>query len=117
MDLELDLLSEGKEGKGGGLAARVTVHSLCSQPVDQKHIFGDPSDRVVDYSDDDEEFASSQDENEGEVEGSDSEPMLDESGRRTRKTQRVKMQTNARVCDSLICVFAPLSSFKKKKKK
>ncbi|EEB13376.1 conserved hypothetical protein [Pediculus humanus corporis] len=96
MDLELDLLCEGKEGKGGGLAARITVNSLCSQPVDQKHMFGDPSDRGVDYSDEDEEFASSQDEGEGEVEGSDSEPMLDESGRRVRKTQRVKMQTNAR---------------------
>lgn len=97
MDIELDLLSEGKEGKGGGLAARVTVNSLCSQPVDQKHMFGDPSDRVADFSDEDEEFASSQDEGEGEVEGSDSEPMLDDSGRRVRKTQRVKIPANARV--------------------
>ncbi|KAK6638739.1 hypothetical protein RUM43_007007 [Polyplax serrata] len=96
MDLELDLLSEGKEGKGGGLAARVTVNCLSSQPVDQKHVFGDPCDRGGDYSDEDEEFASSQDEGEGEVDGSDSEPMLDETGRRARKTQRVKMQTNAR---------------------
>lgn len=97
MDLELDLLSEGKEGKNGGVAARISVNSLCSQPVDQKHLVGDPSDRGVDYSDEDEEFASSQDENEGEVEGSDSEPMLDDSGRRARKTQRVKMPANARV--------------------
>lgn len=97
MDLELDLVSESKEGKGGSLAARVTVNCLCSQPVDQKHLFGDSSDRGVDFSDEDEEFASSQDEGEGEVEGSDSEPMLDESGRRGRKSQRVKIPTNARV--------------------
>lgn len=90
MDLELDLLSEGKEGKAGGLAARVTVSSLSSQPVDQKGIGADLADR---FSDEEEDFGSSQDD---DAEGSDSEPMLDEAGRRARK-QRGKIPANARV--------------------
>lgn len=91
MDLELDLLSEGKEGKGGGLAARVSVSGLSSQPVDQKALTADLADR---FSDEEEDFASSQDD---EGEGSDSEPMLDEAGRRTARKQRGKIPANARV--------------------
>lgn len=90
MDLELDLMSEGKDGKAGGLAARVTVANLSSQPVDQKALTADLVDR---FSDEEEDFASSQDD---EGEGSDSEPMLDEAGRRARK-QRGKIPSNARV--------------------
>lgn len=53
------------------------------------------ADRVADYSDDEEEFSSN---DEGEAEGSDSEPMPEDAmGRRARKTSRAKIPANARV--------------------
>jgi len=95
MDLELDLLSEAKEAKGGCLSARISINSLSSQPVDQKLLHADLADR---FSDEEEDFGSSQDD---EGEGSDSEPMLDEAGRRVRKP-RVKIPANARVSHSVL---------------
>lgn len=53
------------------------------------------ADRVADFSDDEEEFSSN---DEGEAEGSDSEPMPEDAmGRRARKTARAKIPANARV--------------------
>jgi hypothetical protein len=50
---------------------------------------------VADFSDDEEEFSSN---DEGEAEGSDSEPMPEDAmGRRARKTARAKIPANARV--------------------
>ncbi|XP_071439474.1 phosphofurin acidic cluster sorting protein 2 [Hetaerina americana] len=99
MDLELDLYSDTKEKSN--VVARVTMLSLSSQPVDaedgaggggggstdrsfrlhhlyrQKHLsIGENADSRVggDFSDEDEELFSSNEE------GSDSEPMLDETG-------------------------------------
>jgi hypothetical protein len=52
-------------------------------------------DRVADFSDDEEEFSSN---DEGEAEGSDSEPMPEDAmGRRARKASRAKIPANARV--------------------
>lgn len=73
LDLELDLLTDGKESKINNIAARVTVHALNSQPVD----YEGPTKttlhhaRIGDFSDEDEEFSSNDD-------GSDSEPMLED---------------------------------------
>ncbi|XP_069681566.1 phosphofurin acidic cluster sorting protein 2 isoform X2 [Periplaneta americana] len=103
MDLELDLFSDSKE-KGLSLisntVARVTVQALNSQPVDHedamKHMaMSETSDRVVgDYSDEEEDFSSN---DEGEAEGSDSEPMPEDAmGRRARKASRTKIPANAR---------------------
>jgi hypothetical protein len=53
------------------------------------------ADRVADYSDDEEDFSSN---DEGEAEGSDSEPTAEDAlGRRARKAARAKIPTNARV--------------------
>ncbi|XP_023715103.1 phosphofurin acidic cluster sorting protein 1 isoform X2 [Cryptotermes secundus] len=102
MDVELDMFSDVKE-KGltliSNVVARVTVQALNSQPVDHedaaKHMaMGETADRVADYSDDEEEFSSN---DEGEAEGSDSEPMPEDAmGRRARKTSRAKIPANAR---------------------
>ncbi|XP_039283108.1 phosphofurin acidic cluster sorting protein 1 isoform X1 [Nilaparvata lugens] len=98
MDLELDLVSDMKTDVKGhsnsNVVARIIVQSLNSQPVDHedsaKHT--PHAGRVADFSDDDEEFSSNEEgEGEAEVEGSDSEPMLEE--RRARKT---KIPANAR---------------------
>ncbi|RZF43084.1 hypothetical protein LSTR_LSTR001262 [Laodelphax striatellus] len=98
MDLELDLVSDIKTDVKGhsnsNVVARIIVQSLNSQPVDHedsaKHT--PHAGRVADFSDDDEEFSSNEEgEGEAEVEGSDSEPMLEE--RRARKT---KIPANAR---------------------
>jgi len=52
-------------------------------------------DRVADFSDDEEDFSSN---DEGEAEGSDSEPMPEDAmGRRARKASRTKIPANARV--------------------
>ncbi|XP_046401591.1 phosphofurin acidic cluster sorting protein 1 [Ischnura elegans] len=145
MDLELDLYSDTKEKSN--VVARVTMLSVSSQPVDaedgtsgggggstdrsfrlhhlyrQKHLsIGENADGRVggDFSDEDEELFSSNED------GSDSEPMLDETGggnggsvgvgvvgsggggggggggglgsaaRRARKAARAKIPTNAR---------------------
>ncbi|XP_073990431.1 phosphofurin acidic cluster sorting protein KrT95D [Rhodnius prolixus] len=79
MELELDLVNDIKEAKGNnGVAARVSVCALNSQPVDYegstKTIQHSP--RIGEFSDDEEEFSSND-------EGSDSEPMLED--RRVRK--------------------------------
>jgi hypothetical protein len=50
---------------------------------------------VADFSDDEEDFSSN---DEGEAEGSDSEPMPEDAmGRRARKASRAKIPANARV--------------------
>jgi hypothetical protein len=50
---------------------------------------------VADFSDDEEDFSSN---DEGEAEGSDSEPMPEDAmGRRARKASRTKIPANARV--------------------
>ena len=55
------------------------------------------ADRVADFTDDEEEFSSN---DEGEAEGSDSEPMPEDAmGRRSRKSSRAKIPANARVSD------------------
>jgi hypothetical protein len=62
---------------------------------------------VADFSDDEEEFSSNDD---GEAEGSDSEPMPEDAmGRRARKTSRAKIPANARV---RFFLFLILSIFK-----
>ncbi|GLH16283.1 Phosphofurin acidic cluster sorting protein 2 [Gryllus bimaculatus] len=105
MDLELDLCSEAKEKLPSGLSSnvvgRVSVQALNSQPVDHEPDAAaankslEASDRVADFSDDEEEFSSNED---GEGEGSDSEPMPEDAmGRRARKAARGKIPANARV--------------------
>lgn len=50
---------------------------------------------MADFSDDEEDFSSN---DEGEAEGSDSEPMPEDAmGRRARKASRTKIPANARV--------------------
>ncbi|XP_021917147.1 phosphofurin acidic cluster sorting protein 1 isoform X2 [Zootermopsis nevadensis] len=102
MDLELDLFSDIKDKSLGAISnvvARVSVQALNSQPVDHedavKHMaLSETADRVADFSDDEEEFSSN---DEGEAEGSDSEPMPEDAmGRRARKTARAKIPANAR---------------------
>jgi hypothetical protein len=62
---------------------------------------------VADFSDDEEEFSSNE---EGEAEGSDSEPMPEDAmGRRARKASRAKIPANARVRLSLY--FAVISKY------
>ncbi|XP_063231551.1 phosphofurin acidic cluster sorting protein 1 isoform X2 [Bacillus rossius redtenbacheri] len=103
MDLELDLFTDCKD-KGlsltSNVVARVTVVALNSQPVDHgdvsKHLaLGEGADRVADFTDEEEEFSSN---DEGEVEGSDSEPMMGEDplGRRSHKPPRAKRPANVR---------------------
>jgi hypothetical protein len=63
------------------------------------------TDRVADFSDDEEEFSSN---DEGEAEGSDSEPTPEDAmGRRARKAARAKIPTNARV-RSFNCFTVPV---------
>uniref|UniRef100_A0ABD2VYS7 Phosphofurin acidic cluster sorting protein 2 n=1 Tax=Trichogramma kaykai TaxID=54128 RepID=A0ABD2VYS7_9HYME len=89
MDLELELVSDKAEKYGGHALARVHVMGLCSQPVDQdKRLINDPSERLCqEFSDDEEEFSS-----EAEAEGSDSEPTIEV----TRRKSRNKIPGNAR---------------------
>jgi hypothetical protein len=70
------------------------------------------TDRVADFSDDEEEFSSN---DEGEGEGSDSEPTPEDAlGRRARKAARSKIPTNARVrffnSDQSVLVSCPFWS-------
>lgn len=76
---------------------------LCSSP-----------DRVADFSDDEEEFSSNE---EGEAEGSDSEPMPEDAmGRRARKASRAKIPANARVRFFLYFAVIWKSTYSKKTK-
>jgi hypothetical protein len=69
---------------------------------------------VADFSDDEEEFSSN---DEGEAEGSDSEPMLEDAmGRRARKTARTKIPANARVMFSLYFAVTVSKSRRRKVK-
>jgi len=75
MDLELELISEGK-GNGSSTLGKVYMLSLSSQPVDHEEpgkqmVLGDHNDRGEIDSDEDEDFSSPD-------EGSDSEPMIDD---------------------------------------
>lgn len=100
LDLELELCGDVKEPKShGNVVARVSVQGLNSQPVDHEDTAKlnphDVSDRVGDYSDEDEEFSSNEDGVE-EAEGSDSEPMLEENvGRRALQRQRQRQAARA----------------------
>ncbi|XP_065211637.1 phosphofurin acidic cluster sorting protein 2 isoform X2 [Planococcus citri] len=91
MEMELDLVSDCKEAKGHNVVvAKISVCSLSSQPVDHEENNKSAGRGVPDYSDEDEDFSSGNDE--VEVEGSDSEPVIDER-RRGRKN---KMNGNVR---------------------
>lgn len=94
MELELDLISDCKELKGHNIVvAKVSVCSLSSQPVDHEENNKSTVCRgMPDYSDEEEDFSSGNEDGEGEGEGSDSEPMIDER-RRGRKN---KMNGNVR---------------------
>ena len=66
---------------------------------------------MADFSDDEEEFSSNE---EGEAEGSDSEPMPEDAmGRRARKASRAKIPANARVRLSYFAVISKYTYSKK----
>ncbi|XKL59621.1 hypothetical protein PGB90_000637 [Kerria lacca] len=92
MEMELDLMSDCKESKGHNIVvAKISVCSLSSQPVDHEESNKSSVGRgVPDYSDEEEDFSSGNED--GEAEGSDSEPMIEEC-RRGRKN---KMNGNVR---------------------
>ncbi|XP_034250250.1 phosphofurin acidic cluster sorting protein 2 isoform X2 [Thrips palmi] len=100
LDLELELCGDSKEPKSHhNVVARVSVLGLNSQPVDHEDTAKvnphDVSDRVGDFSDEDEEFSSNEDGVE-EAEGSDSEPMLEDNvGRRALQRQRQRQAARA----------------------
>ena len=100
LDLELELCGDVKEPKShSNVVARVSVQGLNSQPVDHEDTAKlnphDVSDRVGDFSDEDEEFSSNEDGVE-EAEGSDSEPMLEDNvGRRALQRQRQRQAARA----------------------
>ena len=96
MDLELELMTEGK-GNGSTTLGKVYMLSLSSQPVDHEEpgkqmVLGDHNDRGEIDSDEDEDFSSPD-------EGSDSEPMIDDpmtSGLRPRKATKGLSNSAAR---------------------
>lgn len=96
MDIELELLSEssGKDNKASGPVARLTVLQLSSTPVDHDHKI-----REHDFSDDDDEISSGEEE---VADLSDSEPIRTKlpHARHNLKQRFVSLLRRFRVPDS-----------------